>query len=89
MERIRIEFDEAKRLKVLRERGLDFLDAPEVFAGKCAELEDKRKEYGEPRYRVFGFLHGRRVQVIWTPRGEVYRIITMMYAHEQDHEAKF
>lgn len=87
---MKIEFDEAKRLKILSERGLDLRDdPPEVFSGKHIEAEDNRKDYGEQRYRVWGFLRGRRVSLVWTPRGEARRIITMRYAHEQEHQAIF
>jgi hypothetical protein len=90
LSRFKIEFDEAKRLKIPAERGLDLRDDPlEVFAADHVELEDDRKDYGEPRYRVWGFLRGRRVSLVWTPRGEARRIITMRYAHEQEHETIF
>lgn len=87
---IRIEFDEAKRLKILKERGLELRDDPlHVFADRHVEFEDTRKDYGERRYRVWGFLRGRRVSLVWTPRGDVRRIITMRYAHEEEHQAFF
>ncbi|MFO6448540.1 BrnT family toxin [Erythrobacter sp. NE805] len=90
MKKFQIEYDEAKRLKILAERGLDLRDDPqEVFAGKHIESEDTRQDYGEARYRVWGFLRGRRVSLVWTPRGETRRIITMRYAHEQEHQAFF
>ncbi len=89
MKKIKIEYDEAKRLKILKERGLDLRESTEVFAGVYAEIEDARKDYGEARYRVWGFLRGRRVMLVWTPRGDAHRIITMRYAHEQEHEAIF
>jgi uncharacterized DUF497 family protein len=87
---MKIEFDEAKRLKILTERGLDLRNDPlEVFAAEHVEVEDDRKDYGEPRFRVWGFLRGRRVTLVWTPRRDARRIITMRYAHEQEHEAFF
>ncbi len=79
-----IEFDEAKRFWTLETRGLDFLDAPLVFAGSHFEIEDDRKDYGEQRFRVFGELNGRRVVVVWTPRGTKRRIIMMRHAHEEE-----
>jgi hypothetical protein len=85
-----IEYDEAKRLKIMAERGLDLRDDPPlVFAQQHIEQEDARKDYGEKRYRVWGYLRGRRVSLVWTPRGTARRIITMRYAHEQEHEAIF
>jgi uncharacterized protein len=42
-----ITFDPAKRARTLAERGLDFADADEVFAGTTAEADDTREDYGE------------------------------------------
>jgi uncharacterized DUF497 family protein len=42
-----ITFDPAKRAWTLRERGLDFLLADEVFAGVQLSFEDDRHAYGE------------------------------------------
>ena len=90
MNEFKIEYDEAKRLKILAERGLDLRDdPPEVFASEHVEVEDDRQDYGERRYRVWGFLRGRRVSLVWTPRGNARRIITMRYAHEQEHQTIF
>jgi uncharacterized DUF497 family protein len=44
-----ISFDPAKRARTLAERGLDFADAPRVFAGCTVEVEDTRREYGTER----------------------------------------
>ncbi len=46
---MRITFDPAKRDQTLAERGLDFVDAELVFEGVTLEVEDTRKNYGEPR----------------------------------------
>lgn len=84
-----IEFDEAKRQKILTERGLDMADSAAVFAEQHFQIEDLRKDYGETRYRVWGFLQGRRVSLVWTPRGSKRRIITLRQAHEPEHEIYF
>lgn len=86
---VQIEFDETKRRKILSERGLDLADASLVFADDHYEIVDDRKDYGEIRYRVWGFLRGRRVSLVWTPRNGRRRIITMRHAHEQEHETRF
>lgn len=49
-----ISFDPAKRVATLIERGLDFADAAEVFAGPSVTIEDIRREYGEPRWITMG-----------------------------------
>ena len=83
---MQIAFDEAKRAKTLRERGLDFADAGEVFAGATLDLADQREDYGEPRVITMGMLRERVVVIVWTPRGAVRRIISMRYANERERE---
>lgn len=83
---MQIAFDEAKRAKTLRERGLDFADAGEVFAGATLDLADQRADYGEPRVITMGMLCERVVVIVWTPRGAVRRIISMRYANERERE---
>ena len=61
--------DPAKRDRTLTERGLDFADAVLVFSGVTLEMEDTRKNYGEPRILCYGLLGGRMVVVGYTPRG--------------------
>jgi len=83
---MKIEFDEAKRLWTLENRGLDFLDVLSVFAGDYVELLDDKKDYGETRYLVYGMLDDRNVSIVWTPREDRKRIISMRHVH--DKEAK-
>ena len=47
-------------------------------------MADERKNYGEPRNITAGFLEGRMVVMVWTPRGEDRRIISMRYAHGKE-----
>lgn len=84
---MKIEYDEAKRRKTMQERGLDFADAAEVFAGPVLEAPDERANYGEPRYITMGLLRQRVVVLVWTPRGTVRRIISMRYANERERKA--
>jgi uncharacterized protein len=72
-----ITFDSAKRERILRERGLDFADAAEVFAGPTYDEDDERFDYGERRVVTAGLLRGRMVIVVWTPRGEARHVISM------------
>jgi len=79
-------WDEAKRQITIAERGLDFADAELVFAGRSATLPDERRDYGEPRFITAGWLHGRFVVVMWTPREGGRRIISMRYGHADEEE---
>ncbi len=81
---MRITFDPAKRDKALAERGLDFADAEFVFAGVTVEIEDTRKNYGEPRIICYGLLAGRMVVVGYTPRGADHHVFSMTKANERE-----
>ena len=81
-------WDEAKRAQTLTYRGLDFADVGQVFDGATATLPDNRQDYGEPRFITGGWLKGRFVVVVWTPRGGGRRIISMRHGHA-DEEAWF
>jgi uncharacterized DUF497 family protein len=81
-----ITWDEAKRAKTLAERGLDFADAAKVFQGDQFTRRDDRHTYGEVRYITAGYLETRFVVIVWTPRGNSRRIISMRYGHEQEEK---
>lgn len=85
---MKITFDEAKRQWTLKNRGLDFNDAPDVFSSTYLEFPDDRKDYGEPRFITFGSIRERPVAMIWTPRQNSKRIISMRYVHERELEAR-
>ena len=86
---MKITFDPEKRQWTLENRALDFQDAALVFTGDYVELLDDRKDYGEVRYRVFGKLKDRHVAIIWTPRGNSKRIISMRYAHDEEIQKNY
>jgi hypothetical protein len=77
-------WDDTKRRRTLDERGMDFADAELVFAGRNMTLLDERRDYGEPRFVTAGWLRGRFVIVVWTPRQEGRRIISMRHGHADE-----
>lgn len=81
---MRITFDSVKREKTLVERGLDFVRSKEVFEGVTVTTDDDRLDYGERRRVTVGYLDGRIVVVVWTPRGQARRIISMRKANERE-----
>ena len=58
-----------------------------MFAGLTAERIDDRKDYGELRWITAGWLRGRFVVLVWTPRGDGRRIISMKYGHDDEQRA--
>jgi|SRR5437016_14228165 uncharacterized protein len=86
---MKVIFDRKKRADTLRQRGLDFLDAPTVFAGVGLTFADERFAYPEPRYITVGLLDGRMVIMVWTPDADIEgeecrRIISMRKANGRE-----
>jgi uncharacterized DUF497 family protein len=79
-----LEFNQDKRDKTLQERSLDFARAVEVFAGEHFTGQDARMNYEEDRFITVGWLDARLVVLVWTPRGEVRRIISMRKANDRE-----
>ena len=81
---MKIEFSTAKRNATLESRGLDMARAGDVFVDDTLTVEDDRRDYGEDRFITVGFLDGTMVVLVWTPRDEAYRIISMRKANERE-----
>ncbi len=79
-----ITYHPAKRDATLKERGLDFEDAAQVFAGPSLTQRDDRFDYGEDRFQTYGLLDDRLVMLVWTPRGKARQIISMRHCHEPE-----
>jgi uncharacterized DUF497 family protein len=79
-----ITFDLVRREKNLHDRQLDFLDAEIVLSGLLFTVEDTRIDYGEQRFQTVGFLTGRMVMVVWTPRGEAVHVMSMRKCHDKE-----
>jgi hypothetical protein len=84
---MKIEYDPAKRKATLRERGVDFEDAGTVFSGTNFTFPDIRYDYGEPRFTMIGFFGARMMVLVWTPRADARRIISMRKANDREQEA--
>jgi len=81
---VNLEFNKVKRDKTLYERGLDFARANEIFAGFHFTGQDNRGNYEEPRFITVGYLDARLIVLVWTPRGEARRIISMRKANDRE-----
>jgi uncharacterized DUF497 family protein len=80
---LEFEWSEIKRLKVLNDRGLDFLAATEMFDGRSV-LSEPSPKAAEERWLNIGELRGQIVAVVWCWRGEKIRIITMRRARDAE-----
>ena len=83
---MKITCDPAKRAATLSTRDIDFLDAEHVFAGRTLTAQDTRRAYGEMRFQTVGFLGGRMVMVVWTPRGEARHVMSMRKCNAKEQK---
>jgi hypothetical protein len=81
---MKIELDGPKQVATLAEPGLDFARAGDVFASKHLTRIDSRQDYAEDRFATAGWLDGRLVILVCTPRSEARRIISMRKANERE-----
>ncbi len=55
-----------------------------MLGGTTLTVEDARKDYGEIRFITTGFLDDAMVVLVWTPRDDVCRIISMKKANGRE-----
>lgn len=78
------EWDDLKRQANFAKHGIDFIDAVHIFDGPFVEREDRRRNYGEQRYRVLGAVEGRVLQLVYTWRDDRRRIISARRARRDE-----
>ena len=79
-----LEFDEAKSARNLKERGIGFERFADIDVETAVSSEDVRKDYGEQRLRVLGFIDGLLHAAAITPRGEKIRVISLRRANRRE-----
>lgn len=76
--------DEAKRAQTLTTRGIDF-SVVERFDIVHALIDpDERQDYGERRFRALGLIDGCLHALVFTPRAERLRLISLRRANERE-----
>jgi len=86
---MRYTWDEAKRRQNLTDHGLDFVDAPIVFAGFTFTYEDDRFAYGEQRFVSLGLFAGIPVSIVHTETPDEIHIISFRKATRREARLYF
>ncbi len=83
---MRFEWAPQKNEANIRKHGLNFADAPEIFAAPMLSWLDTRYDYEEDRWCGIGLTHGRVVKLAYTERdrGETVRIISLRKANSDE-----
>ena len=80
-------WDEAKRRRNIKDRGLDFAEGEAIWDDFTITREDIRQAYGEKRLVTFGILEGDVVVMVHTERRAGSHIISLRKAEK--HEARY
>ena len=79
-----INFDPNKNAANIRERQLSFDEVSKMEWSSAVILEVVRKDYGERRFRVFGYIDGRLYAVVFTPCDNAVRVISFRKTNLQE-----
>ncbi len=81
------EWDDDKNQINIRNRGLDFADAWQIFDEPMLTEIDNREDYGEERFIGIGFLKNFIVVIIFTESKEdIIRVISLRKALKYERE---
>ena len=79
-----ITFDPRKNDDNIRERQLSFDEVSKLEWSSAVIIEDVRKDYGERRFRVFGYIEERLYAVVFTPREDAVHVISFRKANSRE-----
>ena len=82
-----IECDTAKSAENIRKRGVGFERFAEMDLESAISVEDTRKDYGEGRLRVLGYIDRLLHAAVITPRGDKIRVISLRRANRREERA--
>jgi hypothetical protein len=77
-----VDFDPAKEAINLAKHGVSL--ARWVDLEIRAIVRDDRFDYGEPRFRAYGFIDGASYCLVFTVRNDRYRPISLRRAHAKE-----
>ncbi len=79
-----VDKDPKKGSRNISERKLSLDLAEQLDWATALIWEDKRKDYGERRYCVLGFIEDRPHSVVFTPRDGKPRVISLRKANKRE-----
>ena len=86
---MKYEWDENKNVANMEKHGIGFECAHELFEGNRLIFPDDRKDYGEPRFIIAGYIENRMMVSVYTQRSlRTIRIISLQKANSRE-KARF
>ena len=81
---MKITYDPAKNAANIERRDLPFDLIADLDWATAVIAEDMRSDYGEARYRVFGYIDDRLYAAVFTPRRDALHIISLRKANSRE-----
>jgi uncharacterized DUF497 family protein len=81
---VQITCDPAKNAANIERRDLPFNLIADLDRATAVIVEDTRRDYGEPRYRVFGCIGDRLYAAVFTPRNDALHVISLRKANSRE-----
>ncbi len=81
---MRFSYDPAKSERNALERGLPFDLAAEFDWDTALIIKDRRVAYGEHRYQALGLIGERLHKLVFTPRDDTVRVISLRKANRRE-----
>lgn len=79
-----IDFDPAKDAVNREKHGLSLARAVDFDFGTAFRVADTRRDYGEPRFQLYGMLGDRLHVLVFSPRSGRDRIISLRRANKRE-----
>ena len=83
---MKITYDPAKNAANIERRELPFDLIGDLDWATAVIVEDLRKDYGEPRFRVFGYIGDRLYAAVFTPRQDALHVISLRKANSREEK---
>jgi hypothetical protein len=81
-----VEFDEVKNAINIEKHGFPLTAFEMLDMSSAVFHQDKRKEYGEDRIKVYAFLNERLCTAVFTLRKDTFRIIRFRKANRKERK---
>ncbi len=81
---MKIDFDPDKNARNIRERGISFKIVAEFDWETALVGKDRRKDYGESRYKALGFIEDRLHVLVFKVREKGIRVISLRKANRRE-----
>lgn len=84
MEPLHLEWDETKDAVNRSKHGVAFEAVTRLDWSRALIVPDRRNDYGEARWIAYAPIDGRIHALVFTRRGEIYRIISLRKANRRE-----